>query len=202
MNTKVVLFTLIVVVLSGIKSFADETADYFEIAIAYYEEKQYAKAVETLLKKFESEDSFGALLLLPWILSTCPDDNIRNGRLAMMYAHKLHFQTLLFLASDIKQGKSDWLSNLCVPWLMYASAYAELAEFDSAVFCQKIALLLTELIKNVDRKQRLQKRMRAVLKLYQNGIPLRTNVISIGELSDAWIEKILNADDVRKIDFE
>ena len=193
-----------IVLLTDVKTLAAEAEESpIRIAFAYYAESKYAETVQLLSKNVKSEDKYFSLFLLSWILSTCPDDNIRNGKASMSHACEFHFQTILYTFAYIKHGESDWRRFLWLPWVVSASTCAEFEEYNMAIFHQKVGLLFTELLNNVDpSKENIQKRMRAILKLYENGVPLRTPGLGIMQVSDDWCEKILNADDVKKVGFE
>ena len=67
----------------------------------------------------------GTLNNLAWLLATCPDDNVRNGRRAVTLAEK---------AVELTERKNaTYLDTL-------AAAYAEARRFDDAVRVQQEAL--------------------------------------------------------------
>ena len=172
---------------------------------APYKAGDYSGVVQLLLKEYEEdtlEPSFPSTLLLSWILSTCPNDNIRDGKAAMLYACELHQREILLLLLQIKNGDFTSPEGVYLPWVVSASSHAELGNYEMAVVHQEFALRLTGQIRIVPLKESIQKRLRAILKLYQNEIPLRTNAFHFGNLSDDWCDKILNADDVKELDFE
>jgi len=203
MKIKIALLTLFVLVFPAIKASAEEMNDPFRTAISLYEEGNYSESLE-LVSQLLTDDDFGGLLLLPWILSTCPDDNIRDGERAMEYAVKLHCQMVIFIVWDLpRENPPRLLSNIWIPWAVLASTFAELGEYSRASSCQMVALLLSELIDTeVPHKKKLQERLQAILKLYQHELPLRTTKTNVLRISDTWLEAILNADNVKEIDFD
>ncbi len=93
---------------------------------------------------------------LAWILATCPDAEVRDGKLAIDYATQ---------ACEI----SEWNSPNDLDTL--ATAYAEACQFPEAVEWQTKAI---ELAENEGRANLTEYRSR--LELYQAGMPYRSPV--------------------------
>ena len=85
----------------------------------YVAKGNYAEAV-TDYKKAVELDPKNALVInnLAWTLATCPDENVRDGKLALVYAKQACALTNYNNAPDV-----DTL----------AAAYAEIGDFDKAV---------------------------------------------------------------------
>lgn len=113
-------------------------------ALAYSRKKDWAKAVEDYAKAAEiNPESSVSQNGLAWLLSTAPDDKVRNGKRAVEAAKKACELT------DHKNG--GFLDTL-------AAAYAEAGEFDKAVEWQEKALKAGDMpIKDLDAaKKRLE----------------------------------------------
>jgi tetratricopeptide (TPR) repeat protein len=92
---------------------------------------------------------------LAWLLATCPNTSIRNGRRAVKYANK---------ACEL----SRWQTWYCVGTL--AAAYAETDDFEQALKYQRIAMNF----KDVPTNELAEQQMR--LKLYEQYTPYRLPV--------------------------
>jgi tetratricopeptide (TPR) repeat protein len=87
---------------------------------------EYAAAIVDLEDALKNADDYvSAHNALAWVLATCPDDEIRNGRKAVTHAEK---------AVELTERKS----GACLDTL--AAAYAEVRRFDDAVRVQQEAL--------------------------------------------------------------
>jgi len=89
----------------------------------------------------------GAYNLLAWLLATCPDDALRDGKRAVELATR---------ACDMSQ----WTNYAYVDTL--AAAYAETGDFDSAVKYQKQAAGMTDV--PADNRTNVQNRIELYLK--------------------------------------
>jgi len=117
---------------------------YRNRAMAYSRKKDWAKAAEDYEKSVEiNPDSAVGLNGLAWLLSTAPDDKVRDGKRALEAAKKACELT------DHKNG--GHLDTL-------AAAYAEVGEFARAVEWQEKALKAGDIpIKDLDAaRQRLE----------------------------------------------
>ena len=112
--------------------------------MAYSRKKEWAKAAEDYDKAVEiNPDSAVGQNGLAWLLSTAPDDKVRDGKRALEAAKKACELT------DHKNG--GYLDTL-------AAAYAEVGQFDKAVEWQEKALKAGDIpIKDLDAaRQRLE----------------------------------------------
>ena len=113
---------------------------------------QYQEAIADFDKAIELEPKYAlAYQNKAWLLATCPDDNIRDGKTAIQAAMK---------AGELR----EWKAVTDIKSL--AAAYAEVGDFDKAVQWQKKAI---EMIENEEAKSGEQE----LLKLYQNKAPFR-----------------------------
>lgn len=121
---------------------------YTSRASVYEKLQDYQRAVADLREAVhcDPQDIFDTHLELAWLLATCPDAEIRDGRDAVKYARK---------ACAAQRGED----SLCIAVL--AAAYAETGNFKNAVKWQRKAVELAE--------NSYRERMRQVLKLYDHG---------------------------------
>ncbi len=113
--------------------------------------EEYEKAVENLSK--DEEDYSGVLNNLSWVLSTSPDDSVRNGNRALELA--------LQACEMTKYKEPHILSTL-------AAAYAETKDFDKA---KEWSVKAVELGREKGHEQLEQ--LEQELKSYQEGKPWR-----------------------------
>ncbi len=113
-------------------------------------EKQYAEAVQTLDAGLaDAPEAVSLHNSKAWILATCEDEKVRNGKMAVDHATK---------ACELTEfSKATYVDTL-------AAAHAEAGEFDAAVKQMQNAMELTE-----DPAQR--QRFAARLELYKNHQP-------------------------------
>jgi tetratricopeptide (TPR) repeat protein len=129
---------------TSIELYPDSEVSYRNRAMAYTRKKDFAKAAEDSAKVVElNPESPVGNNQLAWLLSTAPDNKVRDGKRAVEAAKK---------ACDLTEYKNGgYLDTL-------AAAYAEVGEFDKAVEWQEKALKAGDLpIKDLDAaKKRLQ----------------------------------------------
>src|SRR5262245_55354042 len=89
---------------------------------------------------------------LAWLLSTCPDATLRDGKRAVTFAKK---------ACEL----TEWKNMVLIETL--AAAYAETGDFDKAIDYQKKAM------DNADYMKKYGAEVRARMKLYESGKPVR-----------------------------
>jgi tetratricopeptide (TPR) repeat protein len=118
---------------------------------AYYHKHNYKKSIEDYQKTIDlnPKDSF-TYNNLSWILSTCIDDNFRDGEKALLYSNK---------AVEIDPSPNN-LSTL-------AAAYAENNRFDEAIDIMK------GLVDETKGDSRLNDDFKGYLILFQNRQPIR-----------------------------
>jgi tetratricopeptide (TPR) repeat protein len=127
---------------------------YSNRAFALTRKKEYVKAVASYEKALEIDDtSVYALNGLAWLLCTCPEEKVRDGKRAVTLAEKV-----CQLTNHQNGGYVDTL----------AAAYAEVKDFVRAVEMQEKAINVSDMpIKDMEEaKQRLV--------LYQSKMPYRT----------------------------
>src|SRR5262249_39308990 len=126
---------------------------YSARGIAFYHKKAYAKAITDYSEaiRLNPQDAL-PFNNLDWVLATCPDDKVRDGKRAVQYATKAC-------------GLSNWKRFDSLDTL--AAAYAEAGNFKEAVKWQKQALGL-----NIENRKTLQQ-ARQRLKPYDPGHPYR-----------------------------
>lgn len=115
-------------------------------------QRKFEEAVSLFTRSMSRADDAlrpGIILDLAWLLATCPDEKIRDGKRAVDVA-----QQVLSAWNETDVGLCDTL----------AAAYAEQGDFAQAVRWQTKAI---ELLKNDLQRSALQKR----LSLYQAGQP-------------------------------
>ncbi len=126
-----------------------DAEDFLERGDGYAERGEYQKALADYKEALRlAPDNADACNSLAWLLATCPDDGVRDGRRAVELATKA------CRSSDWKDA--DYLGTL-------AAAHAECGDFKEAVKWQKEALKL-----GLDDEE-----ARRQLKLYQQGKPYR-----------------------------
>ncbi|MDA1049181.1 MAG: hypothetical protein O3C40_01705 [Planctomycetota bacterium] len=141
-----------------------QTADDvpFQDYSRFVTEGRYSEALESVNVALESNpDSAFLRNNKAWLLATCPDDAVRDGKLAIEHATK---------ACEL----SNWINAMFLDTL--AAAYAETGDFESAVKWQKEAIRLD----NGAFAQDFQKRLR----LFKAGKPYREGVPPYQDMGD------------------
>ncbi len=125
----------------------------YQLGSALYLQKRYAEAVQAHGEALKVEATFHpACNELAWILATCPEDKLRDGKRAIEFATRACKLT-------------NWKVVLYLNTL--AAAYAEAGQFDEAIRFQKKVLADPAL----DDKLAPQAKRR--LELYQHKKPMR-----------------------------
>jgi tetratricopeptide (TPR) repeat protein len=158
-------------------------------------EDKYEAAIGELNKAIQVDQRcIVAAYLLGWIYATCPEPQFRDGRKAIHYAEMAIEVDRHFDRVGAEDNRAQWMGPACL-----AAAYAEAGDYEKAIKAVNDALELVQHVPVEDRGVRMQElvesRLRAVLKLYQAGKPLRTHKTALSKLSDDWAEAILDASD-------
>jgi tetratricopeptide (TPR) repeat protein len=133
----------------------NESKAYSNRASAYVRKKEYEKAIKDCRKAIQlNPRNYIPHNELAWILATCPNDKLRDGKKAWEHAK---------LAYDLEPGDANVLDNV-------AAAYAECGDFDQAISWQEAALEATN---KSSAKEDIEKRMRQRLELYKKKMPYR-----------------------------
>jgi tetratricopeptide (TPR) repeat protein len=127
---------------------------YFKRGCVYKRLKQFSKAKEDYATAFRLDPTLPHLCqFYSWLLATCPDQSIRDGKEAVVIAKQ---------AVSQKQGHVQYRD-----WDALAAAEAEAGNFDEAIRCQKLAIAAR---KEVGANSQLGERF---LTCYQNSRPYR-----------------------------
>jgi tetratricopeptide (TPR) repeat protein len=130
-----------------------DPAAYSARGLAFYQKKEYEKAITDYSEAIRLNPTDARTINnLAWVLATCPDDKVRDGKRAIECATKAC-------------GLSNWRDFGYVDTL--AAAYAEAGNFKDAVQWQKKALDL-----DIEDKENLEQAQQR-LKLYEQGKPYR-----------------------------
>jgi len=130
-----------------------DTWAYMERGYAYKKKREYDRAIADYSRAIELDPKYAsAYSNLAWLLATCPEDGVRDGKKAVEHATKA-----CELSEWKNLGKLDTL----------AAAKAESGDFKDAVKWQKKALDL-----GYDGNKEAEK-ARQRLKLYEEGQPYR-----------------------------
>jgi len=117
---------------------------------------RHSEAIEELTAALDIRpDHKPSAILLAWLLSTSPADELRDGPRAVQ---------LLTQVCRVQDSRSFRT------WDAYAAALAETGEYESAVAAAKQALELAAGIDDVERREQLERRLSA----YESGRPWRS----------------------------
>jgi tetratricopeptide (TPR) repeat protein len=134
----------------------DDDGPYYNRAIAREGKREYDKATADYNEALRLWPNHAYVYrLLAWLQATCPDERYRDGKNAIVNADKANQ-----FGGDGNWGYIDTL----------AAAYAENAQFDKAVECQKKAIELAAKDKDADKDKGI---LRSRLDLYKQGRPCR-----------------------------
>ena len=122
----------------------------FELGQVYLKQRRFADAMEAFRESADQGDA-DAENGLAWLLATCPNPGIRNGKKAVAYAQS-------FMAAG-KGNDCTFLDTL-------AAAYAEDGQFTNAVSAEEKAI---QLLGTGDK--RYAEEFSSRLQLYQNDLP-------------------------------
>jgi tetratricopeptide (TPR) repeat protein len=125
--------------------------------LTYFCKKEYDRAINDYSRAvwLDPKNAF-AHTGLAWVLATCPNGKVRDGKKAVEHATR---------ACELSGWKgSDYLDTL-------AAAYAESGNFKEAIKWQKKALDLD--IEGKEEAEKRPKKARKRLKLYEEGKPYR-----------------------------
>lgn len=130
-----------------------------------------------------SDNNSNVLNNLAWVLSTSPDDEIRDPKLAVELATK---------ACKLTEFKAPHIISTL------AAAYADAGDFDNAKKYSAQAVELSEAVKGPDRDEEMTKQLKSELESYQRGEPWRELQNGIEETADA--EDDDNEEEVVEVD--
>lgn len=120
-----------------LKLYPRDAVTHFHYATALRKSGQWANAVQSYQRALQLQPNlFLAANNLAWILSTHPDDTLRDGKLAVSVAERLCQQTKLTVP--------EFLDTL-------AAAYAEVGQFENAVKALERAIGIHEQRKAIER---------------------------------------------------
>jgi len=149
-----------------IKITPNDSVAYSSRADAWYQSNEYAKAICDLTKAIELHvNGPETYSNLAWLLSTCPDNKLRDGKRALEIAQKAW--TIVSLPA--------WQQYLPHVYSTIAAAYAENGNYEMAVQCQSKAIELARKDKNITDIGEWE----VHLKLYREKKPLRVNGLGL-----------------------
>lgn len=165
----------------------------YDEAVALIDNGKYELAIRTLHKAVQIDQKcFPAHYQLGWIHATCPEPQFRDGREAIHCAMRAIDVERYFDQVGVKDNRARWMDYACL-----AAGYAESGEYAKAVEAVDEALNWIGKVpvedQGVRMRELVESRLRAVLKLYQAGKPLRTHKTALSKLSDRWVNAIREA---------
>lgn len=157
-----------------------------ERANTLFSDGEYLLALREVEKVIEVEATFyPAHYLLAWIYATCPDPGCRDKEKALFHAER---SADLWLHDPVHGKESRWNA-----WACLAAAHAERGDFDQAIENQKKAIECLPSVPDWVRP-RVERGLNAGLLLYTARKPLRSKAMSLGRVSDAWLNSMSNPD--------
>ena len=162
-----------------------DAVELFERTGPFLRKGEHTLALRELEKVIELDPGFHvAHYVMGWVYATSVDQGCRDGDKALFHATEFATRHL----PDPRGKESQWMA-----WACLAAAQAERGDFDKAIENQKKAM---ECVSTVSEEWRphIEARVKACLNLYRARKPLRTKAISLGGLSDKWVESLLNPD--------
>jgi tetratricopeptide (TPR) repeat protein len=131
----------------------DESEAYNTRAGVYMDKKEYQKAIKDFHKAIQVDPQRSAAYgELAWLLATCPDDKVRDGKKAWEYAKKAH---------KLDPEDAAYMDKL-------AAAFAECGDFEQAVHWEEKAIAGSTRSQVKDVKEWKER-----LTLYQKKMPYR-----------------------------
>jgi len=161
-----------------------DPGELLDRAQALFNQGECALALRELKKAVEVDPRyFPAQYFLGWIYATSPDEGCRDKEKALSHATTAVSLWLHDVADD---KRALWM-----PWACLAAAHADRGDFDKAIENQKKAI---ECLRFVPEEARpiVEPRVKACLLLYTARKPLRSKAISLGKLSDVWLDSMLH----------
>lgn len=159
-------------------------------AVDLYFQEEYEKAIDLLTPLANHHpEYFVASSTLSWIYSTCPLEKWRNAEQARKYADQC-------VTSVREYSKLAFDKDSLINWMiasMVAAADAENDDFNQAVKKQETAIKLGNQIPDMEHRDYIRARLDACLKLYREKMKLRTTKISLAQVSDSWVNAVVNA---------
>jgi len=167
-------------------------------AVVFAEEGKYEVAIAELQKAIQVERTcYLAYYNLAWIHATCPEAQFRDGAQAIREATTVIDLQQHFHQIGVKDRRAQWMGPACL-----AAAYAESGEYDKSITAMDDALQCVQYVPGEDQgirmRELVESRLRAALKLYRAGKPLRAHKTALSKLSDEWADAILGADDSKR----
>jgi len=160
------------------------TQELRDHATALFHEGKYQLALADAERLLELEpDDFAGHYMAGWIYGTCPDPACRDKEKALFHATKA---VDLWLEAVPGTEPTYWMA-----WACLAAAHAERGDFEKAIEYQKKAIEWLPAVAEEWRPS-VEPRVKACLLLYEARKPLRSKAMSLGRLSDAWLESMSN----------
>lgn len=160
------------------------TQELLDRATALFHEGKYQLALADAERLLELEpDDFAGHYIAGWIYGTCPDPACREKEKALLHATKA-----VDLWLEAVPGTEPTYG---MAWACLAAAHAEGGDFEKAIEYQKKAIEWLPAVAEEWRPS-VEPRVKACLLLYEARKPLRSKAMSLGRVSDAWLESMSN----------